>query len=146
MECGAVSDIRDWGAFIRGRWNWTRGGYEKDFPRGCQFTDIDAAVEFDGYRLLIEPKHFDGEGELPELPPLGQLRFLRDEAKLGKAVFVLYGCGACNDPWGVRWISEPCPPGGPEFDWRDLPKAERRARLKRHIDWALGLSASEVAA
>lgn len=138
MERGAVSDVRNWAAFIRGRWDWTRHGYEDGFPRKCQFTDIDAAVEFDGRRLLIEAKQYDGEGDFPEIH-YGQRRFLKDEANLGKAVFILYGCGVCNDPWGVLWISEP-PPGGPLFDWRGIAKAERRARLKRHIDYALGLA------
>lgn len=139
-----MSDIRDWGAFLRGRWNWTRGGYEVGFPNGCQFTDVDATIEFTSrvdathHRLVIEPKHWDGEGERPPLPPTGQLRYLQDEASLGKIVLVLYGCGACNNPWAIYDI------GRKEwFDWRGRPLAERRQALKKHIARAMGLLQKE---
>jgi hypothetical protein len=59
-----MSDIQDWGAFMRGRWHWTRFGYEYGFPRGCQFSDIDAVVEFNGRMLFIEAKSYDGIGSL----------------------------------------------------------------------------------
>lgn len=135
MVGSIVSDIRDWGAFLRGRWNWTRYGYEMGFPRGCQFTDIDAAVEFDGHRLVIEPKHYDGVGDFASIPT-GQLRFLRDEVSLGKVVLVLYGCGACNSPYGIYDVNR-----DEWFDWRGCDLKDRRARLKNHIDRALGLLA-----
>lgn len=128
-------DVKDWGAFVRGRWDWSRGGYENGFPRGCQFTDVDAAVEFDGRALVIEAKHFDGIGMLPPLSE-GQKRFLKDEASRGKTVFALWGCGPCNDPWAIKNI------GTGEFhDWRTIPdKLERRQLLKQLIDQALGLN------
>lgn len=134
-----MADVRDWGAFIRGRWNWKRFGYEKDFPRTCGFTDVDAAVEFDGKALLIETKHYDGIGALPGLPSNGQLWFLQDEVKRGKYVLVLYGCGVCDDPYAVYDV------GGKQWfkfldgdgKWQD--KEERRRQLKRHINFALGL-------
>lgn len=135
-----MSDIRDWNRFLRGRWDWTKFGYEQGFPRGCQFTDVDAALEFDGRMLNIETKQYDGIGALPELPRVGQLRFLQNESSLGKTVLVLYGCGVCNDPYAVYDV------GRREwFVWRDaatgewMPKPERQARLKRHIDRAMGL-------
>lgn len=129
-----MADIRDWAKFVRGRWDWTRGGYERGFPRGCQFTDIDAAIEFDGRRLVIEPKHYEGIGDLPGHPPTGQMRFLKDEVSLGKTVLVLFGCGACNDPYAVYDVGR-----GVLLDWRGQSKAERRAALKQQIDAALGL-------
>lgn len=133
-----MADVKDWGAFIRGRWNWTRFGYEKDFPRGCQFTDLDAAVEFDGHRLLIEAKLWDGTGIVPKPgPDDGQLRLLRDEAGLGKTVLILYGCGVCNDPYAIHQIYRR-PPDRFE-DWRGLDKEERRKLLKQEIDRAMGL-------
>lgn len=133
-----MSDVRDWGAFIRGRWDWTRHGYERAFPRGCQFTDVDAAVEFDGRRLLIEAKRHDGApGELA-LPALGQLRWLRDEAAQDKAVLVLFGCGVCNSPQALYDVNR-----GEWFDWRGLALDDRRSRLKNHIDRALGLHEGE---
>lgn len=133
-----MADVRDWGQFARGRWDWTRGGYEGGFPRGCQFTDVDAAVEFDGRRLIVEAKSYDGVGVLPGLPATGQLAFLRDEARLGKRVFVLYGCGPCNDPWAMHEITDGPPPYR-FVDWRKLDKPARRAALKTEIDWALGV-------
>lgn len=136
-----MSDVRDWFVFIRGRWDWTRSGYERNFPRGCQFTDIDAAVEFDGRRLEIEPKHYDGLGDLPRIPT-GQRRFLQDEATLGKTVFVLYGCGPCNDPYAIEYISEP-PNGQRLYDWRGLDKVTRRLRLRAHIERAMNLIEGE---
>jgi hypothetical protein len=132
-----MADIKDWGKFVRGRWDWTRFGYEKGFPRGCQFTDVDAAVEFDGARLVIEPKHYDGVGPWPGHPDKGQMLFLQDEAALGKKVFVLWGCGACNDPYAILEIRPEGP--GAFHDWRDQPKDQRRRNLKRQIDGALGL-------
>ncbi len=140
-----MSDIRDWGAFVRGRWDWTKHGYERGFPRGCQFTDVDAAIEFDGHRLIIEPKHFDGEGQFPPTP-IGQRRYLEDEAALGKTVFVLFGCGACNDPYAVEYFSTPPESGQTLYDWRGHDKPARRERLKRHIDWALGVGQEKQAA
>jgi hypothetical protein len=133
-----MADIKDWGAFIRGRWNWTRYGYEAGFPRGCQFTDVDAAVEFDGRRLVIETKSYDGTGPIFK-PEGGQIRYLRDEAGLGKTVFILYGCGACNDPYAVHQIMRR--PPDPFHDWRGKEKEERRKLLKYEIDRAMGLVA-----
>lgn len=133
-----MADIRDWGRFIRGRWNWTECGYEDGFPRGCQFTDIDAALEFDGHRLVIEPKYHDGIGPC-DYPPDGQLRFLRDEVRLGKAVIVLYGCAGCNSPQAVRVLGT-CRAEDRWEDWRGRDLAERRKLLKGEIDQAMGLS------
>lgn len=132
-----MADIRDWGAFVRGRWDWTRHGYEAGFPRKCQFTDLDGAVEFDGHSLVIEPKHHDGLGPMP-YPDDGQLRFLRNEHKLGKAVIVLYGCGPCNSPQGVRLLGSTRPEDTWK-DWRGRELTERRRLLKYGIDVALGL-------
>jgi hypothetical protein len=132
-----MADVENWEKFIQGRWKWTSFGYEGGFPRGCQFTDVDAATEFDGSRLLIEPKHHEGIGPCP-YPKTGQLLFLRDEAKLGKTVFVLYGCAVCNDPHAIRYIG--ADRSQDEFvDWRGLGKESRRQLLKWHIDRAMGL-------
>lgn len=133
-----MADIRDWGKFVRGRWDWTRFGYEKGFPRGCQFTDVDAALEFDGRRLVIEPKHYDGIEPWPGWPDEGQMRYLRDEASLGKSVFVLWGCGACNDPYAVLEVFL----DREDFhDWRGMDKQVRRKALKALIDKAMGIAA-----
>jgi hypothetical protein len=133
-----MADIRDWGKFLRGRWDWTSGGYETGFPRGCQFTDLDAAIEFDGRALDIETKHHDGEeGEFPQIS-WGQLRFLRNEVQLGKTAIILFGCGPCNDPQGV-WVLAPGMVDRKE-DWRGRPKDERRKLLKYEIDKAMGLA------
>lgn len=137
-----MSDIRDWSAFIRGRWDWTKHGYEKGFPRGCQFTDLDAAVEFDGRRLVVETKHHDGIGPC-DYPDIGQLIFLRDEVRLGKSVIVLYGCGGCNSPQAVRVLGTAKAEDRWE-DWRGRDLAERRRLLKHEIDRALGLAPEDV--
>jgi hypothetical protein len=140
-----MADIRDWGKLIRCRWDWTAGGYEDGFPRGCQFTDLDAVTEFNGRRLILEPKHYDGIGVLPGregYPPgmaRGQLDFLRNEATLGNtAVFVLYGCGPCNDPYVLYSLGATRGEDRRE-DWRGLDKEERRKLFKAEIDRALGL-------
>lgn len=132
-----MADVRDWGHFIRSRWDWERFGYEKGFPRGCGFTDQDASLEFDGFSLCIEPKHFDGAGYLPDMD-VGQRLFLRDEAKRGKTVFVLYGCATCNDPYAIRYIGVDRD-ADVFVDWRGKPREERRALLKEAIDTAMGL-------
>lgn len=132
-----MADIEKYGKFIRGRWEWNRFGYEKGFPGGIGFTDIDAALEHAGDRLVIEPKHHDGFGSC-EYPATGQLLFLRDEARLGKTVFVLYGCGVCDDPQAIRYIGR-TRSEDQWLDWRGLDKAERRKLLKHHIDRAMGL-------
>lgn len=122
----------------------TETAYEKGFPRGCQFTDLDGAIEFDGRRLVIEPKHHDGIGPC-DYPDAGQLGFLRDEVSLGKTVIVLYGCGPCNSPFAVRILGQDRTADRWE-DWRDwqvYPLAERRRLLKVEIDRALGLAGSE---
>jgi len=133
-----VADIRDWGAFLRGRWDWSRGGFEKGFPRGCQFTDVDASIEFDGQMLLVETKHHDGIGPC-QYPDTGQLISLRAEVKLGKTVFVLYGCGPCNSPQALRILGAR-KEDDQFFDWRMIPSIEERRRLlKQRIDLAMGL-------
>jgi hypothetical protein len=132
-----MADVRDWGAFLRGRWDWTKHGYEKGFPRGCQFTDLDAAVEFDGRRLKIETKSYDGTAIIPK-PSGGQLYFLRDEAaRDGSTVLIVYGCGVCNDPYAIHQINAR-PPDRFE-DWRGRDKDIRQKLLKQEIDRALGL-------
>jgi hypothetical protein len=138
-----MATVRNWGNLIRGRWDWTACGYEKGFPRGCQFTDLDAAIEIDDRRLVIEPKHYDGVGDLPGdgYPPgmgAGQLRFLRDEAALGKVVIAVYGCGPCNDPH-VIYVLGAHRSDDRFVDWRGLDKEERRKLFKAEIDRALGL-------
>lgn len=133
-----MADIQNWASVIRGRWDWQKYGYESAFPRGCQFTDLDAAVEFDGHRLVIETKHHDGIGSC-DYPPQGQLIFLRDEVKLGKVVIVLYGCGVCDSPQAARVLGE-TKLQDRWLDWRGLPIEERRRLLKQEINTALGLA------
>jgi len=132
-----MADIRNWGAFLRGRWNWTSGGYEVGFPRGCAFTDVDASVEFDGRFLLIETKHNDGLTPCEPLPT-GQRMALRQEARLGKTVLVVYGCGPCNSPQALCIIGD-IPTNDVWLDWRGLPLPERRRLLKAEIDKAMGV-------
>jgi len=130
-----MADVRNWASFIRGRWDWTRFGYEAGFPRGCQFTDVDAVVEFDGRALMIEGKQWDGEGDRPDKPSTGQMLYLKYEVEAGKTVLVLFGCGCCNNPWAVYDV------GRDEwFDWRGLELADRRTRLKHHIDRAMEIA------
>jgi hypothetical protein len=134
-----MADIQDWGKFLRGRWDWTAGGYEKGFPRGSQFTDVDAAVEFDGQMLEIETKHHDGTGSC-EYPKAGQLISLRKDVELGKTVFILYGCGPCNSPWALRILGL-SREGDVFIDWRGIPSIEeRRKLLKEQIDLAQGIA------
>lgn len=129
-----MSDIRDWGAFIRGRWNWTRYGYEHGFPRGCQFSDIDAVVEFNDRVLFIETKHYEGVGNLTR-PARGQTllaeRLTRDPST---SYLLVYGCGCCNNPQAA-WDAAT----GILHDWRTLELVERRRRLKAVIDAAMDL-------
>lgn len=141
-----MGDVRDWGKFIRGRWDWGRFGYEDGFPDGCQFSDIDAATEFHrdtcGGRLVIEAKAWDGEDLIPSIydqKDTGQRLLLRDDARLGKTVFVVYGCGVCNDPYALHVLGASRPEDRFE-DWRGLTRQERRKLLKAEIDRALGLS------
>lgn len=130
-------DIKDWPAFIRGRWDWHRYGYEDGFPRNCGFTDIDATTEFDGRALVIEPKHHEGTGPC-DYPPTGQLILLRDEVRRGKTVIVLYGCGACNSPQAARILGATRSEDRWE-DWRGRSLDERRKLFKDEIDRAMGL-------
>lgn len=129
-----MSDLRNLEAFIRGRWKWTGYGYERGFPRGCQFTDVDAAIEFDGRSLNIEAVHWDGIGPPPRKGG-GQRYFLIREAGIpGRTVFVLYGCACCNDPLFVENVGT-----GETFDLRGKDKQGRRDAFKDMIDCAMGL-------
>lgn len=136
-----MSDIRDWAAQIRGRWDWTRFGYEKGFPRGSQFGDVDAFIhlDFEDRSLYIDPKQYDGVGVLPGIST-GQSRALKHLATLpGTTALVLFGCGVCDDPWCVRDM------GTDEFhDWRGMEKAVRRKNLKTLFDWSLGLEGNHA--
>jgi hypothetical protein len=133
-----MGDVRDFAAFIRGRWDWKRHGYEDGFPGTCGFTDIDAAVEFGGHHLFVEAKHHDGTGPC-DYPATGQLLALRDLVKRGITVFVLYGCATCNDPQALRVLA--AQRGDDRWvDWRGLGgKEDRRKMLKYEIDHAMGL-------
>lgn len=133
-----MADVRDWGAFIRGRWDWHRFEYDKGFPRSCQFSDIDAATEFDGQALVIEPKHHDGFGPCP-YPENGQLGLLRDDVRRGKTVFVLYGCATCNSPQALRILGS-ARADDKWLDWRGRDIEERRKLFKEEIDRAVGLA------
>lgn len=93
-------------------------------------------MEHCGDRLVIEAKQYDGVGDLPGWPSDGQMRFLRDEAALGKTVLVLWGCGVCNDPYAVLDVRRD---GQQLYDWRGRSKNDRRAQLKLHIGRAMGL-------
>ena len=132
-----MADIRDYEKFIKGRWRWTGFGYEKGFPRGCQFSDIDAITEFDGRTLVIEAKEFGGTGFLPDLPT-GQVRLLRHLAKHA-TVYVVFGIAQQDEPYALRQLYPT--PGRDRFeDWRQLGDKEKRHQLfKDEIDWALGV-------
>jgi hypothetical protein len=84
---------------------------------------------------VIETKQWDGIDPFPGLPPRGQLLALQDEARLGKSVFVLYGCGVCNDPYAVYDAGR-----NAWHDWCSETKVQRRVNLKRLIDEAMGLA------
>ncbi len=129
-----MGDVRDWDQFIRGRWRWTAHGYERGFPRGSQFSDIDAATEFDGHRLKIESKFWDGIGSPPGIDT-GQYRLLQDEAERDNTtVLVVYGCASCNNPLAVRDMGTLV-----LQDFRDMELECRRKELKKRIDEAMGL-------
>ena len=132
-----MADIRDPWAFLRGRCHWSQFGYEEGFPRGCGFSDLDARTGFDGKKLHIEAKHHDGVGSC-DYPPTGELMELRDDAKDGRSVFVLYGCGQCNSPQALRIIGAKRSEDQ-WIDWRGSPVEVRRKNLKYEIDRAQGL-------
>jgi hypothetical protein len=125
-------------ALARGRWNWTRGGYETGLPRGCQFTDLDAVIEIDGRVLIIEAVHHASPTDPVDLggrPPMGQRVALRRLAALDEdvRVFVLYGNAQANDPQAALLLA-PWPSGDRLLNWRPFPLVERRLRLRRLIE------------
>lgn len=129
-----MSDIRDWGKFIRGRWEWSRFDYERGFPRGCQFTDVDAAVEFDGRSLEIEAVHWDGTGCVPRKNGGQRYRLQREAQIPGRTVLIVYGCGCCNNPLFVENVGT-----HEELDLRGKDLGGRRQAFKDAIDVAMGL-------
>lgn len=129
-----MADIRKPELFMAGRWKWSSFGYEIGFPRGCQFTDVDAAIEFDGHKLFIEAKECDGVSGFPVLST-GQRLFLSSLVDATTTVLVLYGNATRNDPLGVFDVGR-----REKFDWRQVELDERRAQLKWHIDRAMGVS------
>jgi len=128
-----MADIRNWDAFRAGRWDWNRLGYEDGFPRGCGFTDIDAAVEFDGRMLIMEGKWWNGHGEIQPVP-VGQRIFLERLTALGIDVRVLYGVPADDNPLALYDVGTRT-----TLDWRDLEIEDRRVALKREINRVMGL-------
>lgn len=132
-----MADIRDYEKFIKGRWKWTGFGYEEGFPRGCQFSDIDAITEFDGRALVIEAKEYAPPGILPEIKP-GQMRLLRHLAQ-HSTVYVVWGIAQLDEPWALKQIYPTY--GRDRFEnWRDIESREKRHQLfKDEIDWALGV-------
>lgn len=130
-----MGDIYDWDAYKRGRWKWTSGGYEDGFPRGCAFTDIDFAVEFNGRILLGEGKHWDGLSSQPPGLSKGQALFYQRLAAFpNTTVLVVYGQAGENNPLAARNV------GTKEtYDWRAEHIDTRRKALKHLIDQAMGL-------
>ena len=133
-----MADIRDYQKFIQGRWKWTGFGYEQGFPRGCQFSDIDAITEFDGRTLVIEAKEYGGPPALLPSLPTGQVRLLRHLARHA-TVYVIFGIAQLDEPWALKQLYPT--PGRDRFEnWRDIESREKRHQLfKDEIDWALGV-------
>lgn len=142
-----MADIRDWEKFKRGRWDWTRLGYEAGFPRGIQFTDLDATIEMNGHFLFIETKHHEGEGEIPALQTGQRLYLERLAINPRHLVLVVYGDAAANHVWAVtrfRWRD-----GMKQVDrytFRESPETDGPAFLRRAFaafaQWAEGSAAS----
>jgi hypothetical protein len=133
-----VSDIRDWEKYKRSRWSWTSQGYERGFPRGCQFMDIDAYTEFNGMRLMIESKHYEGYGEPPSLPKGQRWALEREAQDENKTVLVVYGNAQTNDPMVVHVLAGSGMPAK-VHDFRTLTVEQRREQLKYLIDEAMNL-------
>lgn len=101
-----MSDIRNWDAFKRGRWNWNEFGYERYLTRGCAFGDVDALIESGGRHLFVECKHWgDNDNPLPNPsePPLGipkgqWMSLHRLAHKQDIDVWLFYGDGERNIP------------------------------------------------
>jgi hypothetical protein len=137
-----MADIYSPDAFMQGRWNWTAGGYEANFPRKCQFTDLDAGVEFDGLHLFIECKEYDGP---PGICPNdqhddGQRTFLRSLVSDTATVFILFGVAKDNNPWCAR-VLKPKRIDDNFVDWRSMDAVEdRRVALKELIESAMNVN------
>jgi hypothetical protein len=130
-----MADINDWEAFARGRWRWTRYGYEHGLPRGSGFGDLDATLELSGHRLSFECKAWDGLGPLPALPT-GQIQSLRQMSRNGDRVYVLWGCASCNNPLFIKALGRQRELDYDQ-DWRPLDLPDRRRALHDVIlDWA----------
>lgn len=134
-----MADIRDPWAFILGRWNWTRDGYESKLPRGSQIGDLDGFLELSGRHLFIEVKDWHGEGSLPKLPG-GQAMALRSLCRHdGQAVLIVYGCPHMNRPYYVeRWKGQPIETK--VHDFREMDDASARASFnavfQKFVEWA----------
>lgn len=126
-------DIRNWELFKRGRWPWNRYGYEDSFPRGCGFTDVDALVEFGGLRLMIEAKHWTGQGSAAPLPKGQRMALGREAEDDGKTVFVLWGNAEENNPLRIENLTT-----GEITDLRRYPIPVRQDFLRSLIDEAMG--------
>jgi len=141
-----MADIYNPDAFMRGRWNWTGSGYEVGFPRGCQFTDLDAATEFNGRHLFIECKEYDGPlGICPnDQYDDGQRTFLRSLVSDTATVFILFGVAKDNNPWCAR-ILKPTRLEDRFVDWRGIAAIEdRRRALKNMIDDAMNVNTETI--
>lgn len=133
-----MGDIESWELYKRGRWDWTRHGYEKGFPNGSQFSDIDAAVEFDQRFLMIESKHHELGTPLPRFEG-GQRYMYRKLVDRGVTVLVLFGDAPNNDPHAIRTLGKTYPQDRlTSFERFDI--ADRQWRLKQAIDGAMGLA------
>lgn len=135
-----MSDLHNLEQFIRGRWRWDAFGYQIGFKGKCAFSDIDAMVEFNGRRLLIESKFWNGQDESKLTLQKGQeLALQREAGDKGRTVLVVYGDAERNLPLYVLNLNS-----GSVHDLRELQPWERRWEFKRHIDAAMGVSHTDA--
>lgn len=127
-----MSKIRDM-AQVQARWDWTRLGYERSFPRGITMGDADGILEINYCWLRVETKNWTPDTlGIPPLP-VGQHLDLKRwvRAHTRNVVFVLHGHQPTNRPYALRvWTHT----GEAFHDWRDTSEDEAREALTTQFD------------
>jgi hypothetical protein len=101
-----VHAIRDMDTHLRNTWQWDAWGFTESWGN-CTMSDMDGFVPFLAERrgkfLVVEMKHWNGQGQMPEIKMnSGQLRALWELSKQDNFV-VVFGFGDTSTQT-VHWF------------------------------------------
>jgi hypothetical protein len=120
-----MADIRNIDKFAYGRWAYDKHGYSEAFAGKITPSDIDAAIERNGWFLLLEHKEHEGGLGIFHLPTGQEIMLRRFAAIQRVSVAYIAGIAAEGDPLYLR-ILQPAKADDRWIDLRGFDQVELR--------------------